>query len=265
MKIFISADMEGLTATARFEECRNADRFYKDYQPQMTAEVLAACEGAIAAGADEIVVKDAHDSAANIEIEKLPECVKVLKGWSGHPYSMVEGIDNSFDGVMFIGYHCGAGNPGNPLSHTMSGRPLSIKMNGSFVSEFTLYSYAAAYEGVPTLFLSGDKAVCQEGGTLHPGILTMAVKEGNGNSALCLSPQYTRKKIKELAEKAVREHGGKKAISLPETFYLELCFKEHGYANQMSYYPGMKKKDANTLIYESKDYFEVLRMIGFVV
>ena len=182
MKIFISADMEGLTTTARFEECRNAERFYRDYQIQMTAEVLAACEGAIAAGAHEIVVKDAHDSGANIEIEKLPECVKVLKGWSGHPYSMVEGIDSTFDGVMFIGYHSGAGNPRNPLSHTMSGRPLFIKMNGSFVSEFTLYSYAAACEGVPALFLSGDMGICQEGAILHPGIVTMAVKEGTGNS-----------------------------------------------------------------------------------
>ena len=63
----------------------------------------------------------------------------------------------------------------------------------------------------------------------------------------------------------MREGGGKKAVLLPKSFHLELCFKEHGHANKMSYYPGMKRKDANTLIYETEDYFEVLRMIGFVV
>lgn len=265
MKVFISADMEGITPTIRWAECDADKSIYPAYAEQMTREVVAACEGAINAGADEIVVKDAHDSAANIDTTKLPECVKIVRGWSGHPYSMVQGIDSTFDAAMFIGYHSAAGKEGNPLSHTMTGRPLYIKINGEYASEFMIYSYAAAYEGVPTVFLSGDRMLCEDGTAIHPGLHTVAVKEGMGAAAVCVSPQRTLKLIKENAEKALKQDLKSLKIDLPEYFEVEICFKEHIYAEKMSYYPGMKKIDSNTLSFETEDYFEVLRMIGFVL
>ena len=231
----------------------------------MTQEVVAACEGAIAAGADEIVIKDAHNGAANIDITKLPENAKLIKGWSGHPYSMVYGIDSSFDAVMFVGYHSAAGKEGNPLSHTMSRNPLSMKINGEYASEFTLYSYAAMLEGVPTAFLSGDKMLCEAAEQTHSGIHTVAVKEGIGASVTCLSTKKSLKLIRETAEKSLKQDMKKLKRSLPEKFSVELAFKEHTYANKMSYYPGMKKLNANTLLFETKDFFEVLRMVGFVL
>lgn len=265
MKVFISADMEGITPTIRWDECDVEKRFYSVYAEQMTREVLAACEGAMEAGADEIVIKDAHETAANIDITKLPECASLIRGWSGHPYSMAFGIDNTFDAAMFIGYHSAAGRDGNPLSHTMSGRPLYIKMNGEYASEFMLYSYAAAYEGVPTVLLAGDKMLCEDGKKLHPGLHTVAVKEGQGASAKCISAIKALKLIKENAEKSLKQDLAKAKISLPKNFSVEICFKEHTYANKMSYYPGMKKISSNTLLFETDDYFEVLRMVGFVL
>jgi len=265
MKVFISADMEGITSTVKWEECDANDKFYADYQQQMTNEVVAACEGAIAAGATEILIKDAHNSATNIDITKLPECAKLIRGWSGHPYSMVQGVDSTFDAAMFIGYHSAAGKDGNALSHTMSLSPLNIKINGEYASEFTLYSYAAAYEGVPTVFLSGDKMLCEDGGKLHPKLCTVAVKEGSGASAICLSTKKSLGLIREGAEKALRQDLEQAKITLPEDFKVEICFKEHTYGNKMSYYPGMKKLDSNTLGFETKDFFEVLRMVRFVI
>lgn len=265
MKVFISADMEGITPTIRWDECDADKKFYSMYAEQMTREVVAACEGAINAGADEIVIKDAHDSAANIDITKLPECASIIRGWSGHPYSMAYGIDDTFDAAMFVGYHSAAGRNGNPLSHTMSGKPLYIKINGEYASEFMLYSYAAALEGVPTVFLAGDKMLCEDGKKLHPSLFTVAVKEGEGSSAKCLSTAKSLKLIKENTEKALKQDLSKSRIKLPEHFSVEICFKEHTYANKVSYYPGMKKIDGNTVLFETNDYFEVLRMVGFVL
>jgi len=265
MKVFISADMEGITPTIKWEECDAEKSIYPAYAEQMTKEVAAACEGAINAGADEIVIKDAHGNATNIDITKLPECVKLIRGWSGHPYSMVQGIEGSFDAAMFIGYHSAAGREGNPLSHTMTGRPLYIKINGEYASEFMIYSYAAAFEGVPTVFLSGDRMLCEEGAAMHPGLHTVAVKEGMGASAMCISPNRTLKQIREKAEKALNQDLKSLRIALPDNFKVEICFKQHTHAEKMSYYPGMKKIDSNTLSFETKDYFEVLRMIGFVL
>jgi len=265
MKVFISADMEGTTPTIRWDECDYEKKFYSFYAEQMTREVVAACEGAINAGADEIFIKDAHETAVNIDITKLPECATLIRGWSGHPYSMAFGIDSSFDAAMFIGYHSAAGKEGNPLSHTMSGKPLYIKMNGEYCSEFMLYSYAAALEGVPTVFLSGDKMLCEDGKKLHPGLHTVAVKDGVGSSAACLSTTKALKLIKENAEKALKQDLEKAKITLPKHFSVEICFKEHTYAHKISFYPGMKKLNSNTVLFETDDYFEVLRMVSFVL
>ena len=80
----------------------------------MTAEVLAACRGAIAAGATEIYVKDGHDSARNMLQDDFPDEVTLIRGWTNSPESIVAGIDESFDPAIFIGYHSGAGFNGNP-------------------------------------------------------------------------------------------------------------------------------------------------------
>ncbi|HWQ30021.1 MAG TPA: M55 family metallopeptidase [Negativicutes bacterium] len=265
MKVFISADIEGITPTIKWDECNMEKRFYPTYAEQMTKEVVAACEGAISAGADEILIKDAHNGACNIDITQLPECASLIRGWSGHPYSMVYGVDNTFDAAMFIGYHSAAGRDGNPLSHTMSTDPLYIKINGEYASEFMLYSYAAALEGVPTVFLAGDKMLCEDGKKLHPGLHTVAVKEGVGASVKCLSTAKSLKLIKENVEKSLKQDLSNAKISLPKSYSVEICFKEHTYANKMSYYPGMKKTGSNTILFESNDYFEVLRMVNFVL
>ena len=120
MKVFISADIEGTTLTSRWDETHPVNETAKarPFIDQMTQEVKAACEGAIAAGATEIVVKDAHGPGVNLDLTQLPECVQVVRNWCGHPYAMVYGVDETFDAAMFVGYHAAAGRPGTPLSHT---------------------------------------------------------------------------------------------------------------------------------------------------
>lgn len=265
MKVFMSVDMEGITSTTKWDECNPDKRDYAYHAEQMTKEVVAACEGAIAAGADEIVIKDAHGPATNIDITKLPECAKLIRGWSGHPYSMVQGIDNTFDAAMFIGYHSAAGRPGNPMSHTFTSRSLNIKVNEEYGSEFLLFSYAAAYEGVPTVLLTGDKMICEDSKKLHPGLHTVAVKDGIGSSTVNLSTKKSLKLIRENAEKALKQDLNKAIIELPKSFRVEICFKEHTYAHKMFYYPGMEKIDSNTLLFNTDDYFEVLRMAYFLL
>jgi hypothetical protein len=66
---------------------------YPQFAQRMTAEAVAACEGALAAGATEIVVRDAHGSGRNILQEQLPREAKLIRGWSGHPYANILGVD----------------------------------------------------------------------------------------------------------------------------------------------------------------------------
>lgn len=267
MRVFISCDIEGITTTTIWDEtCTDTKPgIAGPHAEQMTLEVKAACEGAIAAGADYILVKDAHETATNIDITRLPECVEIIRGWSGHPYSMATGVDKTFDAAMFIGYHSAAGRCGNPLSHTMTSKPYHVKINGTKCSEFRLYSWACALEGVPTLFLAGDKMLCDDSSDIHPLLKTVAVKDGYGGMTKSLSPALALRKIREESEKALRQDLKKALCVLPDEFDLEICYKEHRHAAAMSYYPGFEKLDDNTIKFCTKDYFEVLRAIQFVI
>ena len=120
LKVYISADMEGITGVTHWNEVDPEKPNYAQFQKRMTGEVVSACRGALDAGAKKIMVKDAHYTGRNILPEDLPEEVELIRGWSGHPYSMVQELDETFDALMMVGYHSRAGSGGNPLSHTMS-------------------------------------------------------------------------------------------------------------------------------------------------
>jgi len=266
MKLFISADIEGITTTTIWDETDLSHSAYPAHAKQMTEEVLACIQGAKKAGAKEITVRDAHGiPSTNIDPVRMPSGVTLLRNWSGHPYSMADGIDNTFDAAMFIGYHSGTSKSGNPLSHTMSGDLVYIMLNGVLASEFMLFSYACALEGVPTVFLSGDKMLCDDSKDLHPGLVTCPVKDGIGSMTKNYSTEDTLVNIRELSKKALKQDLHSALVKLPESFELEICYKEHTRAENVSWYPGVKRKNDTTITFKSDDYFEILRTIKWVV
>ncbi|MDY3918707.1 MAG: M55 family metallopeptidase [Candidatus Limivivens sp.] len=266
MKIYISADIEGTAATVNWPETTPREPDYPYHCAEMTREVVSACKAAIEMGADEILIKDAHGTATNLDVTKLPECAKIIRGWEGHPYMMVQGIDSSFDAVMFIGYHSEAGSPGNPLSHTMTKRTQHVRMNGEYLSEFQLYSMCAALEGVPTVFLSGDKALCEKSRERYPWLETVAVKEGVGDSVICQSPERVQKLIYEGVKKALSGNPAETPVAeIPSHFEVELEYKEHAEAARMGYFPGVTRVGSHTVRFESDDFFEVARTLKFIL
>lgn len=264
MKVFISADIEGITTTTFWNETISSEEVYKKYALDMTNEVKAACEGAVAAGAKEIVIKDAHGKGNSIDINLLPKEAKLIRGRSYHPYSMVYGIDDSFDAAIFIGYHSAASFGGNPMSHTVTRRISYVKINDRIASEFMIYSLACFMEGVPTVFLSGDKALCEDSKDLYNNLITCPVKEGVGGATINYNPKKTLEDIKTGVEKALNRNLNLLNIKdLPPSFKLEICYKEHEEAEKFSYYPGVKRVNDNTILFETDDYFEMLRMFNF--
>jgi len=265
MKVFISADIEGITTTTTWDETNPCHSSYSPHAKQMTDEVLACINGAKKAGAKKITVIDAHGEGTNIDPTRMPSGVILLRNWSGHPYSMAGGIDKTFDAAMFIGYHSPAGRAGNPMSHTMSGKFMYIKLNGVPASEFTLYSYACALEGVPTVFLSGDKTLCDDSKDMHPGLVTCAVKDGVGKMTINYSTEDTLKSIKLLSEKSLKQDLKSALVKLPQSFELEVCYKEHVKAEDVSWYPGIERISDTTVSYKTDDYFEILRTVKWII
>ena len=113
MKLFVCADIEGCCGITDWSETRPGSPQSEAFRKQMTEEVAAVCRGALEAGFDRVVVRDAHDSARNLLPELLPEQTRIYRGWTGDPYGMLSGLDGSFAGVVFTGFHSPARTGGS--------------------------------------------------------------------------------------------------------------------------------------------------------
>jgi D-amino peptidase len=265
MKIYISADIEGTTGIVNWDETEKSKQDHASFALQMSREVKAACLGAINAGANEIWIKDAHDSGRNINIEDFPENVKLIRAWSGHPFSMMQEIDETFDAAIMIGYHSNAGSNHNPLAHTMDTSNFFIKINDEYASEFLINTYTALMVNVPVIFVSGDEGLCNQVSKFNNSIETFAVNKGVGNSVISIHPKLAADNIQSGVYTALKKDINRCINPLPEKFKVEISFKNHYKAYKASFYPGMRQISPNNIIFETDNYFEVLRMIAFVV
>ena len=267
MKVYISADMEGITGVTHWDEVdHNKPAVYTQFQERMTKEVAAVCDGALEAGAKEIWVKDAHYSGRNILSEDLPKNVKLIRGWSGHPYSMVQELDESFDALMMVGYHSMAGKGGNPLAHTLSSSKLdSVFINEQQTSEFFLHGNIAAKHGVPLVFVSGDAGLCEEVKDVSPNTTTHATMVGVGDSTINIQPETSRKAIREKVKLILSSNLKKCIWAHPDSFSLEVRFIKQQLAYRASHYPGATLLDAKTVTFEASDFDDIMRFMLFTV
>ncbi len=264
-KLFISADIEGTAGVAHWDETEKGKPLYDHFANQMSREVAAACEGALAAGYDELFVKDAHDSARNINPAMLPIQARIFRGWGKHPFSMMTGLDESYDGVVFTGYHSPAGTNTNPLSHTMNTRNNFIKVNGELCSELMMNCLTAAYCNVPVYCVCGDKGLCEWIQSVNPNIAAVPVSEGFGAGSISIHPDLAVQRIRETVEAAVQKNPADCMYPLPEHFHVEINFKVHTSAASASWYPGCVQTGAFTVEYDSDDWMDVLKLIHFVL
>lgn len=264
MKVYISVDFEGIAGSTSWESTNLGDLEHGPLAKEMTMEAVAACEGALAAGATEIYVKDAHDSGRNMDISLFPKEVKIIRDWTCDPNSMIGGLDSSFDAVMYVGYHSPAGLNGSPLSHTMNRRNNYVKYNGKLASEFLIHAYAAASMGVPSVFLSGDKMLCDHVHEYDPQVETAAVKEGLGSATISVAPVMAHEMIREGAKKGL-ENIKNCHLEVPETITMEICFKDHWNAKRASYYPGVKMIDAYTVSYTAENMEDLMAARMFIL
>ncbi|MFH1610240.1 MAG: M55 family metallopeptidase [Candidatus Bipolaricaulota bacterium] len=264
MKIYISADIEGVTGVTHWDETEIGKPDYGVFREQMTAEVVAACEAATAAGASEIWIKDAHDTGRNLIAAKLPSGARLVRGWSGHPFSMVQELDGTFAALILIGYHARAGSAASPLAHTLTGVLAYIKVNDRYASELLLHGYAAALVGVPIVFVSGDAGVCEEARSLSPEIVTFPVKHGVGGTTVNVHPERAIQGIRDGVRQALQGDLTRCRFPLPGRFAVEVGYKDHAKAYRASFYPGASLSGPSSVSFETGDYFEVLRFLLFV-
>lgn len=256
--------MEGIAGVTDVSDVHPEKEDYKFFREQMTLEVAAACEGAIKAGATDILVKDAHWFGRNIDARKLPKIVRMVRGWSGHPMNMMESLDESYHAVLLIGYHSRAGSGANPLSHTLSGKMIAeMKINDLPASEFLVSTWSAAYVDVPVAFLSGDEGLCAEVSSFNESIVTVSTFKGIGAGTVSIHPDLALEKIREGVTSALKKNIRDYLRPLPKNFCVEIKYHTPYLAYSRSFYPRCKQISDNKITFEDSDFFEVLRMIKF--
>jgi D-amino peptidase len=264
-KIYISADMEGITGVINWDETSGNNPDYQYFRKIMTNEVNAAIEGALEQGATDIVVRDAHGSARNLIPDQLHEKSQLIREWSKGPFAMLEGLDESFDAVCCVGYHAKAMTPDGTLAHTMSGSVFDQRVNNISLPELGWNALIAGYHNVPVIFVSGDRAICDQAEKLIPGIETVAVKQGLGEASLNLHPKKSQQLIKEGVIRALGKSSEMKPLKYDPPFTIEVDFKKKEVANRAAWYPGTQRKGDFTVILKSDDFLDCMRFfhLGF--
>jgi D-amino peptidase len=203
-RVFISADMEGATGVATPKDVVRGEDGYERGTELLHGDVNAAVAGAVAGGADEVLVNDSHATMRNLDRERLDDRADLIRG-STKPRSMTQGLDPDHDVALFVGYHAKAGTPNAVLNHTFIGHELvELRVDGTPAGEMGWNARMAGALGVPVGLVTGDDRTTAEAGEEVPDAETVAVKTGVDRfTARCRPPGRTTAEIREAAERAV--------------------------------------------------------------
>jgi D-amino peptidase len=263
VKVFISVDMEGATALTDPEDVLPEGSDYARGRIFMTGDANAAVQGAFDAGATEVVVNDSHWIMRNLLIEQLDPRAKLIKGFH-KPMCMVQGLDETFDAAVFVGYHSCAGTEEGVLNHTLLGKEVhNLLLNGEPIGETRLNSLLAGHFGVPVAFVAGDDAVCREAkGVLGDDLATFAVKDGiDMFSALCLHPEVTAKGIRDGVAGALRNISSRQAYKMDGELTWGFEYSTTTMASTCEYIPGVTKVSPRTTEFTTSDLPQAMHII----
>jgi D-amino peptidase len=261
-KIFISADMEGITGVVQPAQLGPEGFEYQRAREWMTGEVSAAIAAIRESGPADIVVCDSHGNGQSLLIDKLPEDVQVVRGFP-RPLEMMQGVDQSFAAAMFIGYHGSEWTPGAVRGHTISSaRLLGVKLNGVEVSEGIYNAALAGQFGVPIAFISGDRLAVQQLQKAVPAAEGAIVKEPFGyHSAMTVTPARGQALIRDGVKRAMMKLGSLQPYRITQPIDLEVGFKFTLDAERAAFVPGLTRSDAHNVKGSFRDMVEITKLL----
>ncbi len=251
MNVLISVDMEGIAGVVTANHTSSEHKEYERFRKLMTAEANAAIEGALAGGADQVVVNDSHGGMANILIEELNPAATLISG-SPKPFGMMQGISSDIDKVLFVGYHAMSGTGAAILEHTWVFPVIQAYLNEQIVGETGLNASLAGAYGAPVVLVTGDRAVTEEARALLGDIETVAVKEGiTRTAAQNLHPEVACKHIREAAERAIKLDIAPFVVKAP--IRLRVVLERAAHVDKAEMIPGSHRLDGRTIEWTGED------------
>jgi D-amino peptidase len=265
LKLYISADMEGVVGAVTGDQLGPQGFEYNRFREFMTEEVKAATEAAFEAGATEIVISDSHGNGENLLIERLPKNVTIVRSWP-RPLMMMQGIDETFDGVIFLGYHTSTTNMSGVRAHTISSARLAdVRLNGTSMSEAGINAAIAGHFNVPVIMISGDDAIVKEATDLLGNIEGATVKWAiSFHAAKTLTPEAAYELIREKTKKAIARIKEFKPYKLREPVQLDVRFKAYRPSEMLSYLSIVQRTDSHSIRFIGRDIIEVSKFLEFI-
>ena len=269
LKVYISVDMEGIAGVVHSDQTSSSGQDYNLARRWTTDETNAAIEGALEAGATEIVVNDSHGSKRNIIASLVNPAAYLITG-SPKPLGMMQGIDETFDAIIFLGYHSKVGTKDAVLDHTMSGSAFaSVIINGIEMSEAQINAALGAVYDVPVVLITGDATVCkQTKEELGEKLETAVVKEAVGRyAAKTLTPEKACALIKEKTKKALEKRDWVNPYRLSPPFRFEIQFNRSSMADMAEFIPQIIRVNPRTIRFESEDFvkgFKLMRVLMYI-
>jgi len=264
LKVYISADMEGVVGAVTGDQLGPSGFEYGRFRQFMTDEVNTAIAAAREMGATEILVSDSHGNGENLLIEQLPADIQLVRSWP-RPLMMMEGIDESFDAAIFIGYHASTSNTEGVRAHTISSANLTkVTLNGVEMMEASINAAIAGDFSVPVVMISGDDATVDEARRIIGDMEGAVLKWSYGfHSARTVMPEAANALIRERVRAALGRLDDFQPYRMEGPIELEISFKNYMPAELMAYLPNVDRVDSHTIRFVGRDMTEVSKFIEF--
>lgn len=263
MKIYIQADMEGISGIRRSEEVQRACPEYPYGCRLMMADINVAIEAAFEGGATEVVACDCHGGGGQVEVDQMDPRAQYETPGAG---KMMPSLDKTFDGLILLGHHARAGTMNAFLDHTLKSSSIfDYKINGQVVGEIGIEGAYAGHFGVPVIAVSGDDATAREATELLGRVECAVVKTAvTRERASCVSIPEAHKRLREAVTAAVRNAKSYKPYQpeLPATLELTLYRSDMAdiYQTNQAIMAGVERVDARTVRAQIPD-FRYIRVL----
>jgi len=266
MKLFLSTDFEGVSGIVAWEQIIEGNSEYEQGRRLLTNEVNAVISGALEGGAKEFVINDSHHYMRNLHPQELLGKAMLITG-KHKPMYMMEGLDSSFDGVCFVGYHGSIGAEHAVLSHTYNpGAIWEVRINGDVVGESAINALVATHFNVPIIFISGDEVTAQEAQNIAPNAEKVVVKQSLGRFAAAhIHPTVACEMLQKGASRAVRHVKEMRLPVFARPVLLEVTFLVADMAEMALWVRGVERVGPRTVTISSEDLLELYRMFVTVV
>lgn len=264
LKIYISVDLGGTSGSVGYETWHFSPQDLENQLLIMNNELVVVCNAINDLDqTSEITIKDSFGDATGVNLNILPANTTIIRGWDGGPLGMMQGINESYDMTLLVGFNREAFTRSTCTLGRIEREITDVKINGIVASEFLISYYTSLYYGVPVRFVSGDKSLCDMVEIFDPSINTVYAVERVGSSVISDTPEFINQLIYKEVQRALTNDSYMMA-QLPTAFELELEYRESAYAYRASFYPGTILTDSRTIKYITGDFMEILRLLMFI-